>query len=129
MRCVFFLHFLHSRVKVPFAIVVVACRTDLTSHAYCKPLPDTHAVGCCREVSAQTICLRMAIYVHLEIAIRRPTENNDMFALLLLVTLALFSVVNAETCTCSSCKGVTTKDCKVGGANVQGIPYLTRNRA
>ena len=37
-----------------------------------------------------------------------------MYAQLLFVALALFAVANAaDTCTCSGCKGVTSKDCKV----------------
>ena len=47
-----------------------------------------------------------------------PTAKETMYAQLLFVALALFAVANAATCSCSSCKGVTTKSCKVCGACV-----------
>ena len=39
--------------------------------------------------------------------------NLTMYAQLLLVALVLVAVATADTCTCSGCKGITTKDCTV----------------
>ena len=70
-----------------------------------------------QNLSIAAECNRMSPYFECTIVRMSASLNHcrfsAMYAQLLLVTIVLIAVANAGTCTCSGCKGITTKDCSV----------------
>ena len=49
--------------------------------------------------------------------------NLTMYAQLLLVAVVLIAVANGATCSCSGCKGISSKDCSVCKTGDQAQHY------